>query len=69
MTALLILLLLSWQAYKDRLPIKVLQRERQGNWVANTNYALSLAIGEYVCFLHQDDHWVKDRLTNNEAIN
>jgi glycosyltransferase involved in cell wall biosynthesis len=49
-------------SYKDKLPLKIVQRERQGNWVANTNYALSLASAEYVCFLHQDDLWLKDRL-------
>jgi glycosyltransferase involved in cell wall biosynthesis len=49
--------------YQDRLPIKIVQKERQGNWVASTNYALSIAKGKYVCFLHQDDLWFKDRLT------
>jgi glycosyltransferase involved in cell wall biosynthesis len=48
--------------YQDRLPMRIVQRERQGNWVANTNYALSIARGDYVCFLHQDDLWFKDRL-------
>jgi glycosyltransferase involved in cell wall biosynthesis len=48
--------------YQKKLSIKILQGERLGNWVANTNYALSCAIGEYVCFLHQDDLWFKDRL-------
>lgn len=49
-------------SFRDKLPIKILQRERQGNWAANTNYALSHARGEYVCFLHQDDLWFDDRL-------
>src|SRR5690349_19596597 len=49
-------------SFEDKLSIKNLARERQGNWVGNTNYALSLARGEYVCFLHQDDLWLKDRL-------
>jgi glycosyltransferase involved in cell wall biosynthesis len=48
--------------YQDKLPLKIIQRERQGNWVANTNYALSVATAEYVCFLHQDDLWLNDRL-------
>lgn len=48
--------------YQAKLPMKILQRERQGNWVANTNDALSYASGEYICFLHQDDLWFKDRL-------
>ena len=54
--------------YKEKLPLKILQRERQGNWVANTNYALSFAQGEYVCFLHQDDLWQKNRLSAMRAL-
>lgn len=50
------------ETYKDKLPIRLLQMERNGNWVANTNYALSLATGKYVCFLHQDDIWLSNRL-------
>jgi glycosyltransferase involved in cell wall biosynthesis len=49
-------------AYKSRHPLQIIKREKQGNWVANTNFALSLAKGQYVCFLHQDDLWFKDRL-------
>ena len=48
--------------YKNKLPLKLIQRERVGNWVTNTNYALSVASGEYVCFLHQDDLWLRGRL-------
>jgi glycosyltransferase involved in cell wall biosynthesis len=50
------------EAYQKKLTIKVLERERNGNWVANTNYGLSFAQGDYVCFLHQDDLWFRDRL-------
>ena len=48
--------------YQEKLPLKILERERSGNWVANTNDALSFASGDYICFLHQDDVWLKDRL-------
>lgn len=48
-------------AYQNWLHLVVHQR-KQGNWVANTNYALRLATGEYVCFLHQDDLWLPGRL-------
>jgi len=54
--------------YQDRLPIKIVQKERQGNWVTSTNYALSIAKGKYVCFLHQDDLWFKDRLATLKKI-
>ncbi len=50
------------KVYENRFPIKLVQRERQGNWVANTNYALSIAGSEYICLLHQDDLWFENRL-------
>ena len=50
------------EAYQVKLPIKLLRMERKGNWVANTNHALSVATGEYACFLHQDDIWLYNRL-------
>ncbi|MGL5871042.1 MAG: glycosyltransferase [Xenococcaceae cyanobacterium] len=50
-------------SYQDKLPLKIIQRQRQGNWVANTNYALSVASADRVCFLHQDDLWLPERLT------
>jgi glycosyltransferase involved in cell wall biosynthesis len=49
-------------SYKDQLPIRLIERERYGNWVASTNYALSIAQGDYICFLHQDDLWLPNRL-------
>ncbi len=48
--------------YAGKLPLRVIERRRVGSWVANTNYGLSLARGEYVCFLHQDDCWLPGRL-------
>jgi glycosyltransferase involved in cell wall biosynthesis len=50
------------KAYQDKIPIRILQKERQGNWVTSTNYALSFARSEYICFLHQDDLWLESRL-------
>lgn len=40
----------------------VIVRPHTGNWVANTNYALSRANGVWICFLHQDDGWLPGRL-------
>lgn len=56
------------KSYQDKLPLTVIQRKRQSNWVTNTNYALALAEGEYVCFLHQDDLWLKNRLSTMKRV-
>ena len=55
-------------SYDGRLPIKVFRRNRGGNWVASTNYALSKATSEYICLLHQDDVWLKNRLSVMKQI-
>ena len=56
------------KSYQDKLPITLIQRKRQSNWVKNTNYALALAEGEYVCFLHQDDLWLENRLSTMKKL-
>ena len=48
--------------FQDRLNIKLITKSRAGNWVVNTNHALSVATGTYACFLHQDDLWLEGRL-------
>jgi glycosyltransferase involved in cell wall biosynthesis len=50
------------ETYAARLPLRIVRREHVGNWVANSNHALSIARGRYVCFLHQDDLWLPARL-------
>ena len=57
------------ESYQDKLNIRLITKARQGNWVANTNHALSIARGKYACFLHQDDLWIQGRLAiMKEAI-
>lgn len=57
------------EAWSNRLSIEIVRRPHLGNWVAQTNYGLRLASGEYVCFLHQDDSWMPGRLpTVRDAI-
>ena len=57
------------EEYRDRLNIELITKARAGNWVANTNYGLTVAKGEYACFLHQDDLWLEGRLEKiKEAI-
>ncbi len=43
-------------------PLRIIQRDHVGNWVANTNAGLRESQGEFACFLHQDDTWLPGRL-------
>jgi hypothetical protein len=45
-----------------RLPLRIIARQRLGNWVANTNRGLVEASAPWVSFLHQDDLWLPGRL-------
>ncbi len=56
------------ESYKNQLHIQVLQHARRGNWVASTNEGLISAHGEYVCFLHQDDIWLQNRIKQLKKI-
>lgn len=53
--------------YSDQLPLRIVARGRIGSWVTNTNHGLSLARGEFVCYLHQDDCWLPHRLATLKA--
>jgi hypothetical protein len=48
--------------YQSRLPLRIIERPRVGNWVANTNLGLAEARGRYAGILHQDDLWLPGRL-------
>jgi hypothetical protein len=50
------------RSYTRRLPLRIIARQRIGNWVANTNHGLAEARGRFACFLHQDDLWLRGRL-------
>ena len=54
--------------YSARLPLSVVSRPHSGNWVAGTNVGLIRASGEWVCFLHQDDGWLPNRLARLHAL-
>lgn len=56
------------ESFSDTLPLQIIEGRHVGNWVSNTNYGLSLARGEYACFLHQDDLWLADRLSVLRAL-
>jgi glycosyltransferase involved in cell wall biosynthesis len=49
-------------AFRDRLPVAVVECPHVGNWVANANLGLARARGRYVSILHQDDRWLPERL-------
>ena len=44
------------------LPLSVIPGARKRNWVASTNLALARATGDFICFLHQDDRFLPDKL-------
>jgi glycosyltransferase involved in cell wall biosynthesis len=49
-------------AFRDKIHLRIYRPPRSGNWVTNTNLALSEARAEHVCLLHQDDMWLARRL-------
>jgi hypothetical protein len=55
-------------AYARQLPLRIYSNSHVGNWVANTNYALKQARAPYLCFLHQDDLWLPNRLRHLRRI-
>jgi hypothetical protein len=56
------------ESYRGKLPLRLFERGRIGNWVANTNYGLKQARGDHVCFLHQDDLWLDGRLSTMKSM-
>ncbi len=50
------------KAWEGTLAMRVVWRERVGNWAVNTNLAMAEARGEWVCMLHQDDMWIQGRI-------
>ncbi len=56
------------QSFEDRILIRPFYREHSGNWVAQTNVGIKEARGKFVCFLHQDDLWLENRLKVLKAL-
>jgi GT2 family glycosyltransferase len=56
------------ESFAARLPLQVIRREHTGNWVSATNHGLSVARGDYISFLHQDDVWMEDRVKVLAAV-
>ena len=57
-----------FESYAGRLPLRLFVCEHLENWVAKTNHGLSQARGDFVCFLHHDDLWLKDRLVTLRTL-
>ncbi len=55
------------EKYTKKIPIRFFHKHNK-NWVSNTNYALAISKGEYICFLHQDDIWFNNRLATLKKI-
>lgn len=56
------------ESYRPKLDLTVVRRgARTANWMASHNEALRRARGEYVCFLHHDDYWLRGRLAAAKA--
>jgi GT2 family glycosyltransferase len=53
--------------FSRQCPLRIIERNHFGNWVANTNHGLRAACGEFACFLHQDDAWLPGRLDRLRA--
>jgi len=49
------------ESYTRKIQLKIIRQPHTGNWAANTNIGFSIAQGEYVSFLHQDDIWLPNR--------
>ncbi len=56
------------ESYSRRLPMRIINRQHTGNWVASTNYAISIAQGDYISCLHQDDCWLAKRLGATKKV-
>jgi GT2 family glycosyltransferase len=50
------------ESYSRRHLLRLFVRQDLNNWVSKSNFGLSQARGDYVCFLHHDDLWLTGRL-------
>ncbi len=54
--------------YSGRLPLSIIEREHQGNWITNTNLGMSRADSPYIGWLHQDDLWEPNRVSTLKEL-
>jgi hypothetical protein len=50
------------RSFAGVLPLRLITPGRLGNWVTVSNLGLREAMGDWACFLHQDDLWLPGRL-------
>jgi hypothetical protein len=55
------------ESFSKSFPLRIIARPHTGNWVSSANLGLSVASGEWACFLHQDDLWSEDRVATLKA--
>lgn len=55
-------------SFSDRLTLRVINKQRRGNWIACTNDGLRIGRGKYACFLHQDDYWLENRIATMKSL-
>jgi glycosyltransferase involved in cell wall biosynthesis len=55
-------------SFQEKLPITLIRQPRTGNWVHNTNQALCQAGADFACFLHQDDLWLRNKLSTMKRL-
>jgi hypothetical protein len=55
------------QSLSKSIRLRIIERPHTGNWVSTANLGLSVASGEWACFLHQDDVWSPRRVGTLKA--
>jgi Glycosyl transferase family 2 len=55
------------ESFKKSIRLHIIERPHSGNWVSSANLGLSVASGEWACFLHQDDLWLPGRVATLKA--
>lgn len=56
------------RGYQASLPLKLVVQPHCGNHTVNSNRLMGMASGMYVCFLHQDDYWLPQRLARLRQV-
>ncbi|MDB5698291.1 MAG: glycosyl transferase [Alphaproteobacteria bacterium] len=47
--------------FADRIAMRVFENSPLGSWQSKTNYGVTIARADHICWLHQDDLWLPGR--------